>query len=268
MVESDNKGDGKKTNSNEFDIDNEISNIVDKGKLSPKIAEKIKEKINENNLKISKEQLYKLVEKIQILLKTYVKDQHSANEKIKINNTTQDEKNSNNTYDENLDMQQLIKTVDNLRERIEEIEKRKLEDFNATHDAKSSEQMELGEDGLKPLEHISNDPESIVVSMKWLQYLVDKLGKINLPDILGYYVDINWITDDVRLDLMEYSKGITAAKSDENAKKVSNLSTKEHIQSLLYIQKLKRKHLDERFIWKIDREMEKMAKSIDDFQNK
>ena len=85
VVESDSKGDGKKTNSDEFDVNNEISNIVDKGKLPPKIAEKIQEKINENNLKLSKEQFYKLVEKIQILLKTYVKDQHSANEKIKIN---------------------------------------------------------------------------------------------------------------------------------------------------------------------------------------
>ena len=192
----------------------------------------------------------------------------STNEKIKINGSLNEGKNLNNTSDENLDMQQLVKAVDNLRERIEDIEKGKIEGLNVVQSGKSSEQMDLGDDGLKPLEQISNDPESIVVSMKWLQYLVDKLGKINLPDILGYYVDINWITDDVRLDLMEYSKGITSARSDENAKKVSNLSTKEHIQSLLYIQKLKRKHLDERFIWKIDREMEKMAKSIDDFQNK
>lgn len=267
MVESDDKGDGKKLNSNEFNVNNEISLVVDKGKLPPKIAEKIKEKIDENNLKINKEQFYKLIEKIQFLLKTYVKDQHSSNEKIKINNSLKDEKISKSVDDDSLDMQQLVKAVDNLRERIEDIEKKNLKDFEPTSEIRSSGQMELSKDALKPLEQISNDPESIVVSMKWLQYLVDKLGKINLPDILGYYVDINWITEDVRLDLMEYSKGITA-KQDENNKKISNLSTKEHIQSLLFIQKLKRKHLDERFLWKIDREMEKMAKSIDNIQIK
>lgn len=173
-----------------------------------------------------------------------------------------------------MDMQQLLRTVDNLKERIEDIEKRNLEDIKdvtknivRTDDIKIPKTMDTSEDEIKPLEEITNDPESIVVSMKWLQYLVDNVGKVNLPDILGYYVDINWITDDVRLDLIEYSKGITT-KSDDSSKKISNMSTRDHIQSLLFIQKLKRKQLDDRFIMKIDREMEKIAKSIDNFQFK
>ena len=120
---------------------------------------------------------------------------------------------------------------------------------------------------IEPLTDLPNDPESIIVLMKWLQYLVDKLGKSKLPDILGYYVDIDWISDDVRLDLMKYSKGIT----DDGKKDASGsmtLPTKDHIQSLLFIQKLKGIELDERFIWRIDREMEKMGKNLDDYQLK
>jgi flagellar protein FlaD len=200
------------------------------------------------------------------------KQQKSENiEKESISVNSQRLSSSNN---EELDMSQLVKTIDNLKERIEDIEKKSLEHFNTatgeivkTGDIKIPNNMDIDENEIKPLEEITNDPESIVVSMKWLQYLVDSVGKINLPDILGYYVDINWITDDVRLDLIEYSKGI-ATKSDDNTKKISNMSTKDHIQSLLFIQKLKRKHLDERFIMKIDREIEKIAKSIENFQFK
>jgi archaellum component FlaD/FlaE len=33
--------------------------------------------------------------------------------------------------------------------------------------------METPEEAIQPLEQITNDPENIVVIMKWLQYLVD-----------------------------------------------------------------------------------------------
>lgn len=201
----------------------------------------------------------------------YMKQQKNKIEKI--TTLKEDTKTPASTNIE-MDMQQLLQTVDNLKERLEDIEKRNLEavkdvanNIVKTDDMKLPKTMEISEDELKPLEELTNDPESIVVSMKWLQYLVDNVGKVNLPDILGYYVDINWITDDVRLDLIEYSKGITT-KSDDSTKKISNMSTRDHIQSLLFIQKLKRKQLDERFIMKIDREMEKIAKSIDNFQFK
>ncbi len=201
----------------------------------------------------------------------YMKQQKNKIEKI--TTLKEDTKTPASTNIE-MDMQQLLQTVDNLKERLEDIEKRNLEavkdvanNIVKTDDMKLPKTMEISEDELKPLKELTNDPESIVVSMKWLQYLVDNVGKVNLPDILGYYVDINWITDDVRLDLIEYSKGITT-KSDDSTKKISNMSTRDHIQSLLFIQKLKRKQLDERFIMKIDREMEKIAKSIDNFQFK
>jgi archaellum component FlaD/FlaE len=104
--------------------------------------------------------------------------------------------------------------------------------------------------------------------MKWLQYMVDRVGKIYLPDILGYYVDIGWISEDIRLDLIEYSKGIVEDRtSTEPIRRDSyNLPTKNHIQSFLFIQKLKGKPFDERFVGKLEREIEKMAKSLDGYQ--
>jgi archaeal flagellar protein FlaD len=252
-----------------FDIDAELKSIIEKNLLPPKLVEKIGKKIKENNIKISKEQLYELVNRIQGILQNYSKNSKTPNKE-----KTTEQKTEDVSTVETTDMQKLVDTVEQLKERIKTIEEGHLEGVKGVSGrlVRTKDMMRVPEkfvesdEPMQPLEMIPNDPENIVVLMKWLQYLVDKLGRNNLPDVLSYYVDIDWITDDVRLDLIEYSKGIT--DDNKEGKESLNLSTKEHIQSLLFIQKLKGKHLNERFIWKIDREMEKMAKSISNQQFK
>jgi flagellar protein FlaD len=171
-------------------------------------------------------------------------------------------------------MKTLVEAVEQLSERIKVMEENRIEGVKGvtgklvkTKDIKTFEQADiLGED-MQPLEHIPSDPESIVVIMKWLQYLVEKIGKNNLPDVLGYYVDIGWISDDVRLDLISYSKGITGEPAQAGTQS-SHLPTRDHLQSLLFIQKLKGLQLDERFLSKIERDMEKMVKSLEGYQLK
>jgi len=241
----------------DFNLDYELSAIIEKNILPPRIANKIGEKLKEKNITITKDQLYKLAEKIQSALESYkgFNQSYLSNDKSK----------------ENIDMKKLVDSIEKLEDRISNIEENKLHGVKGvtgklvkTNEIKSDLSLQYE---MEPLYEIPNDPESIVVLMRWLQYLVDKISKNNLPDILGYYVDIDWISDDVRLDLIKYSKGITDEK--EGVKKgLKKLSTKDHIQSFLYIQKLKGQQLDERFIWKIDREMEKMSKSIEDYQFK
>jgi flagellar protein FlaD len=233
--------------------------------LPSRIAEKIGEKLKEKNINVTKEQLYKLVEKIQSAIQTYT----GSNQMFTPVNFSKDV-----ATEGNADMKTLVESIEKLEKRIKNIEENKISGLKGvtgklvrTKDIKNLETEVPLQEEMEPLFEIQNNPESVVVLMKWLQYLVDKLGKNNLPDILGYYVDIDWISDDVRLDLIKYSKGITDAK--EGPKKgMTNLSTRDHIQSLLFIQKLRGQQLDERFIWKIDREMEKMAKSIEDYQFK
>ncbi len=246
-----------------FDIDLELKSILEKNMLPARIIDRIGKKIKESNISISKEQLYELVTKIQLILQNYSKNKQTVTAEKKT-----EQKPPIQPPEETQDMRKLVETVEELKEKIKAIEEQRLDSIKGvtgqlvkTKDImKAPQEIAESDEPMQPLEQIPNDPESIVVLMKWLQYLVDKLGKNNLPDVLSYYVDIEWITDDVRLDLIEYSKGIT----DETTpgKEPHNLSTKDHIQSLLFIQKLKGKHLSERFIWKIDREMEKMAKSL------
>ena len=119
-------------------------------------------------------------------------------------------------------------------------------------------------DKFYPLNNIPNDPENVVVLMKWLQYLVDKVGKAKLIDVLDYYVDIGWISDKIVNNLVEYSEGITEERKEggEQENKLSDLQAKDHIQSLLYIQRLKGIKPDSYFLSRIERNLNKMNKNL------
>ncbi|RLF29128.1 MAG: hypothetical protein DRN05_02385 [Thermoplasmata archaeon] len=254
----------------EHELEKELTNIATKNILPQKIADKLKEKIKEKNVKISKKQLYTLVEKIKNTIPNY--------KTIETNTETNRKKTDETTTpaampEKYMDMKKLVETVEELKNRITTIEQNQIEwkkentiktvttkDIKTLDETKTTLQEEI-----QPLTEIPNDPESIIVLMKWLQHLVDKVGKKHLPEILGYYVDIGWISDDVRLSLIEYSKGITEEKNNGPKKETPNLPTRDHIQSLLFIQKLKGKQLDERFMNKIDREMEKITKSLETY---
>jgi flagellar protein FlaD len=255
----------------------ELALIIKRNMLPARIVQKIEQKVNENGTKVTKDQLYKLVEKIQetlsLYLQTYPSGMQPKKEAIPtsvtgIRNTT------NSPITQNTDMKKLVEEVEKLNKRMKVVEENNLEGVKGitgklvkTKDLRTFNPMETPEEAIQPLEQIPNDPENIVVIMKWLQYLVDKTGKNNLPDILGYYVDIGWISDNVRLDLIDYSKGLIEQPTPTNAHS-SQLPPRDHLQSLLFIQKLKGVQLDERFIDKIERDMEKMSKSLEGYQIK
>ena len=116
---------------------------------------------------------------------------------------------------------------------------------------------------ITPLSELVNDPEHIIVLFKWLQYLIDKIGNEQLPTILDYYVDIDWITKNVYMNLLKYAKGITF-EGEEKTKQYYPVSftITDHLQSFLFIQKLKGTSLAEDLVWKIDNELEQMERTL------
>jgi len=165
-------------------------------------------------------------------------------------------------------MQKLIQTIDKLEERISNIESEKTSDLKvvSTQDIKVSPK-EWEFDSLK---EIPNDPESIIVLMKWLQYLIDRCGQDNLSNILDYYVDIGWISEDAKINLVDFSHGITEENKVETyeGKNITNLPSKDHIQSLIFIQKLKGQELDKHFLDKIDGELNRITKKLSNYRFK
>lgn len=258
----------------EFEIGAELTTVIERNMLPSRITQKIGEKIKENNIKITKDQLYKLVEKIQSALRGYTPLASKQPEQPKKEVVKEEKKPLSDRPVQTTDMKTLAEMVEQLNERMKVIEEHRIEGIKGvtgklikTKDIKTLEPADILEEGMQPLEQIPSNPESIIVIMKWLQYLVDKTGKNNLPDVLGYYVDISWISDDVRLDLLSYSKGITEDPAQVGTRS-PHLPTRDHLQSLLFIQKLRGAELDERFLSKIERDMEKMAKSLEGYQLK
>jgi len=223
-----------------FELGNELSALVAKNIIPPRLAEKLEHKLKEKQIKISKKQLNILVDKIRNIMRTYSKFDYI------------DKKDST----ERLEPQR--------------IEERKISPptIVTTEDIQVPEKITIPVQELKlyPLTEIPNNPESIIVLMKWLQYLIDKCGRSYLPEILDYYVDIGWISEDAKINLIDYSNGITDDKKRENIRPgLSDLPARDHIQSLLFIQKLKGRQFDKHFLDRIDGEISKITKKLNNY---
>lgn len=241
-----------------FEIGTELSALVAQGRITPSIAEKIKEKVKEKNLTLTKDQLYKLVDKINSYLREKATQTPSTSQPSTPPSTT-----SSRPAEE---MNKFLQTLENIHQRVERLERMQDEWMkNVDVKIKESKPEDIripGEEKIEfrasTLDSLPNDPEGVVIVMKWLQYLVDRVGKENISKVLDYYVDIGWITDDVKVKLLEYCEGITEETSERR-----NLVAKDHIQSFLYIQKLKGNEIDEHFIGKIERDLSKLSKNLE-----
>jgi archaellum component FlaD/FlaE len=249
----------------EFEVHAELTTIVEQRILPQKIVQRITEKLKEKNIKLTRSQLYRLVEKIQGALQSF--SAPLPNQPGQPQGKT-----FHDTALETNDMKKLLEAVEQLHQRIRIIEEKQLQGVTGvtgklvkTTDMKTFDPTGLFQENIHPLHHITNDPESIVVIMKWLQYLVDRVGRNNLADTLAYYVDIGWISEDARFELINYSKGITEDQT-QVGDDAPQLPAKDHLQSLLFIQKIKGVQLDDRFLSKIERDMEKIVRNLEEYQ--
>lgn len=253
-----NIGDSINKVSNDYNLGNELSTLVNQKVIPQRIAEKLEKKLREKNVKITKQQLYSLVYKLRDIINDYRKSDQIKKE---VESPVWEKQDA--------DMEKLLQTIENLEERISLIESGTTSDLKVvtTQDIKVNQK----EWELKPLKDIPSDPESIIVLMKWLQYLIDRCGRDNLSNILDYYVDIGWISEDAKISLVDFSHGITEDKTEGETtsnKDITNLPSKDHIQSLIFIQKLKGKELDKHFLDKIDGELNRISKKLSNYQFK
>ena len=260
------KGDSKNEASEEFDLEEELSALVTENIIPSRVADKIGKKLKEKKIEITKEQLYMLANKIGELINDYYRSDDNVNV-IK-----------NKEMIEDADMQKLIETIEQLEERIKNIETGKVDFDKDSSNIVTTDEIQVSEKitvpvqnwEMDPLTKVPSDPESIIVLMKWLQYLVDKCGHSYLSEILDYYVDVGWISENAKICLLDYSNGITEeGEGGEAVKKgVSNLPSKDHIQSFIFIQKLKGNKFDKHFIDRIDGELARITKKLDNYRFK
>ncbi len=114
--------------------------------------------------------------------------------------------------------------------------------------------------GKPRLERIKDDLKSVVILLKWIEFLLEKVGYDGFENVLNYYVDINWISDDVMLTMLRYVKGLKVNQNTDY--QMSNLSVQDHMISLFFIEMLRNGKFDRNAVLEIEKEIYKMRREV------
>ncbi|MEM3444650.1 MAG: FlaD/FlaE family flagellar protein [Thermoplasmata archaeon] len=118
------------------------------------------------------------------------------------------------------------------------------------------------------LQSIGTDYRSSLLAMRWIEYLLDKVDLNELPQVLDYYRRINWISNEVKADILWKIKGIKIEKkpTKPETKDGWRLSINDHLKNLMFIEMLRGTQLDKLTLEELEKEMEKLKKSnLEDF---
>ncbi|ADI73397.1 flagella protein [Methanohalobium evestigatum Z-7303] len=107
------------------------------------------------------------------------------------------------------------------------------------------------------LGYIPKNSVSMRICMEWLKYLMNRVGGNNLDEVLTYYKELSWISDDVRQELLRYSAGI----SHNGEKSDWKLTKTDHIKSIWFIQKLAGSNFDFNALQSIENDVNQIKES-------
>ncbi len=115
------------------------------------------------------------------------------------------------------------------------------------------------EETRKPrLSRIPEDVLSIMIAMKWLEFLIEKVGITNLPEVLEFYSDLGWISEEVVTKLLKYARGTKPFHQDLDWKPEDKLTARDHMLSLLFIERLRGRKISKDLLIKLEREVQKI----------
>ncbi|WP_423793320.1 FlaD/FlaE family flagellar protein [Methanocaldococcus indicus] len=118
------------------------------------------------------------------------------------------------------------------------------------------------------LEDFPEDPISMGIAFKWIEFLVSKVGIANLPDILDYYNEIGWISNKVVIKLLRLAKNMRLlAGLEEDIKPRDKLTPSEHIMSFMYIEKLANRPINPETLELLEIELRRIKKWVLEIQN-
>jgi len=112
-----------------------------------------------------------------------------------------------------------------------------------------------GNNGVK-LPHLDNRAETSIIVLNWIEFLLEKVGRNNLADILEYYIEVGWISEEVYSKMMTYANGIDYYVERPTWK----LLPEDHAKSLLFIEQLTGKKLDKNVISRLERDADRVIR--------
>lgn len=112
------------------------------------------------------------------------------------------------------------------------------------------------------LEAIGDDVVSLMVALRWLEFLLDNYGPENTLDILEYYESIGWISSLVKEQMMKFTKmtGIMAPAQEYKIKP----TIQDHIVTMLFIEKLNGGEITRDMIEALERDFRMLRKGVDE----
>jgi len=112
------------------------------------------------------------------------------------------------------------------------------------------------------LSRIPTDAKGIMLLLKWIEFLMERVGYDGLEDVLNYYVDINWISEDVLMAVLRYAKGIKLYHDNSDWRPVGYMNVQDHLMSLLYIEALRTGRFDRNLIMEVEKDLYRMKKEV------
>jgi len=114
------------------------------------------------------------------------------------------------------------------------------------------------------LERIPNDMVSTMMALKWLGFLIDRVGMQNLEEVLEFYYQIGWISEDVLNTLLRYAEGIRPHHREPDWRPDEKLTIQDHLVSLLFIERLRGVRITREVMDAIEREMRLISRVLED----
>ncbi|RLG20684.1 hypothetical protein DRN72_04810 [Methanosarcinales archaeon] len=110
------------------------------------------------------------------------------------------------------------------------------------------------------LKRIELTPTNVVVLLKWLEFLMERVGRNNLIEVLDFYVEIGWISEEVASTLLSYARGIEYYTEKHEWRLLSD----DHTKSLLFIEKLSGNKIDHSTLRRVEREISKLSRGVEE----
>lgn len=106
------------------------------------------------------------------------------------------------------------------------------------------------------LAHLDNRAETSIYLLNWIEFLMEKVGRNNLHEVLEYYIEIGWISEEVSKKMMTFANGIDYYVERPTWK----LLPEDHTKSLMFIEQLTGRKIDKHMLSKLERDVEKVIK--------
>jgi archaellum component FlaD/FlaE len=108
------------------------------------------------------------------------------------------------------------------------------------------------------LSRIPDSYTSNAFAMNLLEFLISRVGRKNLPDLLEYYESIGWISGDVREQLFEMASGVSVK---EGFAPDWRLNAGDNLRALQFIEQIRGRPVKKSELEEIDRKVEKIKSS-------